>query len=143
MTCEQKLKQFFHNKIDWKFFNYLKDKIVHFEDAGKAVFISVAIFVGKNDYKSIYLYVNGNDVEDTEYNEYWYNYLENQDGYAKDINADVMCDYYALNGLFYRVAVENKRKMDLYNIFKDKSKIVEIDTETSDEYDDLLIEPLY
>ena len=80
MTCEQKLKQFFHNKIDWKFFNYLKDKIVHFEDAGKAVFISVAIFVGKNDYKSIYLYVNGNDVEDTEYNEYWYNYLENQDG---------------------------------------------------------------
>jgi len=43
------LKEFFHDKIDWKFVNYLTYELTKLEDTGAITFSDINILIGRND----------------------------------------------------------------------------------------------
>ena len=59
-------EEYFKSKIDWKFFNYLKDQVTEFEDSGNDIKIFVCYVPDKIHNYVIYSYENGNDMDETE-----------------------------------------------------------------------------
>ena len=55
-NCATKLEKYFSDKIDWKFFNYLKDKLTTYEDSGNNVIILIGL---PNSSPTSYIYQYG------------------------------------------------------------------------------------
>ena len=82
------LRGFFEDKINWKFYNYIKDICLKYEDDGKSLNIEVAILSGKSTYRAVYYYQTG----------------EGESYFAPD-NIDYYIDKYKDDGLFYVIGV--------------------------------------
>ena len=53
-------KEFFNDKIDWKFFNFLLDKATEFEDKDLSFEIRIGMFLNNKLY-TIYFYLSDNE----------------------------------------------------------------------------------
>lgn len=56
-------EQLFKDKVDWKFYNFIKDRIIEYEDNGSLVEIRISVR-GKSDisYRTVYKYIT-NDTD--------------------------------------------------------------------------------
>lgn len=88
------LKEFFHDKIDWKFVNYLTYELTKLEDTGAITFSDINILIGKND--SSYAEICHIKDGDMRYRSYGSN------------NSDIIYKYEHTNfEIYYRVTVSD------------------------------------
>lgn len=128
MTCEQKLKQFFHNKIDWKFFNYLRDKLTPYEDAGFNIKLQAATYTlislekhKKNEIEAtpVYTYVNSKSSFNGDFSND--NMPYSFDNFTSSNSFKTLSRYY-VNGLIYILFI-NKDIIDTETIKEISRKI--------------------
>jgi len=110
-------EQLFKDKVDWKFYNFVKDRVIEYEDNGGLVEIRISVR-GKSDiaYRSIYKYET--NIQDRFLNVYG------------QVNLEFFKEQCGRYGLYYEVDIfENQKdkeisiKSDVYtNAFIDKMR---------------------
>ena len=124
----RKNKEFFNDKINWKFFNFLVDKSTELEDIGYDVWIYVGFKNYKNDLYKIY----GRDV------------MINSDKYGwSDMTNELCIDGYEKYGLFYvcKFYFEDSKQMDLVAQHKFRAKVIDMSRDVSFDMTPLVLVP--
>ena len=102
-------REFFADKIDWKFFNFLMDRTTKYQDIGCSVKVSVLI-------------KNGNSVNSEYTKVFCYYSSSNQSVYFDEFYDDkelkVVIPRYEKRGLFYGVSIDALRDDETYDYSK-------------------------
>lgn len=83
-VSEEEIKAFLKNKVDWKFFNYLLDLVVSFEDEGYLFFVMVVY----ND-KVMYEVYTGMEFYNQIMSDRMFNFLIHQE--KKELEYKILC----------------------------------------------------
>jgi len=124
----RKNKEFFNDKIDWKFFNFLVDKSTELEDMGYDAWIYVVFKNYKNDLFCIY----GRDEIDEEGKYGW-----------RNMTNELAIDAYEKYGLFYvcKFYYNDSRQMDLVAQHKFRAKVIDMARDVSFDMTPLVLVP--
>lgn len=134
-NSDNTVEEFYKDKIDWKFYNYLIDKMTVYEDAGYTVIITVCTGGGIFRFSTVYgLYGTGDDR--------CMKYSKN--AHISNLNCDIYyCIYIKNDNDFGDYFNDTYGKHVTFGLIKNKAKMVESDTFPDSDVDSyLIVKPL-